>query len=73
MLLVLTAKFRNSSKDKEVEIVLSREDLANLVGAATETLVRLLQEFKNDGLIDLKSKKIIILNPKGLVQKSKFY
>ncbi|HRY32012.1 MAG TPA: Crp/Fnr family transcriptional regulator [Bacteroidales bacterium] len=43
-------------------ITLSREDLANLIGTATETVIRLLSEFKHDGLITLNGRKISILD-----------
>lgn len=42
-------------------INLSREDLANFVGTATETLIRLLKEFKNEGVIETQTRKVIIL------------
>jgi len=73
ILLLLTAKFKKSAASGMVEIILSREDLANMVGTATETLVRLLQEFKKEGTIELNAKKIIVLKPKELIVISKFY
>jgi CRP/FNR family transcriptional regulator len=39
---------------------ISRTDLAELSGMSMESVVRLLSEFKQDGIIDLKGKKIII-------------
>ncbi len=42
-------------------INLSREDLANFVGTATETLIRLLKEFKDEGVIETQTRKLIIL------------
>jgi CRP-like cAMP-binding protein len=51
---------------KEDPINLSREDLANFVGTATETLIRLLKEFKEDKLIDIATRKLTILNNTGL-------
>ncbi len=50
----------------EEPINLSREDLANFVGTATETLIRLLKEFKEDGYIDIATRKLTILNQTGL-------
>lgn len=41
-----------------LQIALTREELANMVGTATESVIRLLSEFKQDGLIDLKGRKI---------------
>lgn len=43
-----------------LNIQLSREDLANMVGTATESCIRLLSEFKKDGYIELSGKKIVI-------------
>ena len=56
-----------------VEINLTREDLANIVGTATETLIRLLQEFKQDSLITTKGRKIKIENPDGLLKTANLY
>jgi CRP/FNR family transcriptional regulator len=52
----------------EEPINLSREDFANFVGTATETLIRLLKEFKEDGLIETQTRKVIILNSDKLHQ-----
>ena len=56
-----------------IDISLSREDLANIVGTATETVIRLLSEFKRDGLISLEGKKIKILKPRELAKEADFY
>lgn len=48
------------------EINLSREDLANFVGTATETLIRLLKEFKEDGMIEIHVRKLAIIDKIGL-------
>lgn len=45
-----------------LNIHLSREDLANMVGTATESCIRLLSEMKKEGLIQLSGKKIILAN-----------
>ncbi len=49
-----------------LQISLTREELANIVGTATESVIRLLSEFKADKLIELNGRKIMILNRKGL-------
>ena len=51
-----------------ISVQLSREDIANLVGTATETAIRLLSELNRDGVIELKGKKINILNMRELVR-----
>ncbi len=47
-------------------INLSREDLANLVGTATETIIRILSEFKDANLIIIVGRKIILHDIEGL-------
>jgi len=56
-----------------IDIALSREDLANIVGTATETVIRLLSEFKSDGLIGLEGKKIKVLDAQRLIHEADFY
>lgn len=51
---------------KYLRISLTREELANIVGTATESVIRLLSEFKSDSLVELNGRKIKILNLKGL-------
>jgi len=72
-LLILTEKFRKSPSNEPVEILLSREELANMVGTATETLVRLLREMKKDGVIEINARAITVVNFKELVIMSKSY
>lgn len=47
-------------------ITLTREELANIVGTATESIIRLLSEFKNDGLIELQGRKIKLIGINAL-------
>jgi CRP/FNR family transcriptional regulator len=54
--------------DSCINVSLSREDLANMVGTATETVIRLLADFKNEKLIATKGKKIEILNLNRLIK-----
>lgn len=57
----------------KIDIVLTREEIAGIVGTATETVIRLLSEFKKDDLIDFDGKKIIVRDKKGLARLSDFY
>ena len=45
-----------------VEINMSREDLASLVGTARENIVRILKDFKDEGILETKARKIRILD-----------
>lgn len=51
-----------------LNINISREEFANLIGTARETATRLLSEFKDDGIVELFGKKIRILNTYKLIQ-----
>ena len=49
-----------------IDVVLTREEIANTIGTATESAIRLLSNLKKDGVIDLIGKKIKILNKNAL-------
>ena len=55
-LLILKEKYA----EQDGEILLPREDLANIVGTARESLGRLLKEFKEENLIEVNNKIIKI-------------
>lgn len=52
----------------DLEIALSREDIAKIVGTATESVIRLLSDLKKEGTIAFKGKKISILKPESLAK-----
>ena len=56
-----------------LQISLTREELANIVGTATESVIRLLSEFKGDKLIELNGRKIKIMNVKALKKVGNVY
>ena len=45
-----------------LNINLSREEIANSIGTATESSIRLLSQFKKEGLIEIKGKKIKVID-----------
>lgn len=55
--------------DGEVKpyINLSRENMAQSIGIATESLIRTLGDFKDEKLIDIEAGKVTILDPKRLM------
>ncbi len=65
VLLLLVNDF-GLDKQNFLQISLTREELANIVGTATESVIRLLSEFKADKLVELNGRKIRIMNRKGL-------
>lgn len=60
-LVSLTDEF-GLDNDNILQISLTREEFANIVGTATESIIRLLSEFKSDNLIELQGRKIKIVN-----------
>ncbi|MBN3583662.1 Crp/Fnr family transcriptional regulator [Algoriphagus aestuarii] len=60
-------------ENQKIDLILSREEIAGLVGTATESVIRLLSEFKKDNLIALEGKRIILKDRKGLARLSDFY
>jgi CRP-like cAMP-binding protein len=66
MLLWLKATF-GLDEDNCIDVKISREDIANMVGSATEAVIRLLAELNKENLIDLQGKKIVIKDLDGLV------
>jgi CRP-like cAMP-binding protein len=54
------------NEDETLKIQLSREELAGMIGTATESCIRLLSDFNKLGLIALTGKKIILKNVNGL-------
>ena len=65
---LLTLKKKYAKEDQvPFSISISREDLANIAGTATESLIRTLSDFKNEKLIEIKDGKIILLEEKKLL------
>lgn len=66
-LVMLRDVYKNGSNDTDpVDISLTREILANIVGTATETLIRILRDFKEEGLIESKGRKLTVIKIKTL-------
>lgn len=51
-----------------IKISLTREEVANLIGTATESAIRLISEFKADKLIEVDGRNIKILNREMLTK-----
>ncbi len=60
-LVKLSDKYKKEG-DTKFSMHVSREDLANIVGTATETVIRTLSDFKEDQLIEVTGGTITILN-----------
>lgn len=52
----------------QVNVPLSRGEMAEMIGAAPETMIRVLKEFREEGLLKVKGTEILILKPDDLNQ-----
>ena len=72
-LIVLREKYKEESADeKDIILNISRMDLANMAGIAQENVIRLLKEFKAEGIVETDGRKIWIKDIKLLVKKSNY-
>lgn len=51
-----------------IKISLTREEIANIIGTATESAIRLISEFKQDRLIEVEGRNLKILNHDKLIK-----
>lgn len=49
-------------KTQSFELNLSRKELAELTGMSTESVIRMLKKFKDDGIIEMENKSIKIID-----------
>mgnify|MGYP000256467645 CR=1 FL=1 len=61
----MNLNFVSTNKDF-IDVNLSREDFADIIGAATESTIRLLSEFKKKKIIAFKGKNIAIIDEAAL-------
>lgn len=68
-LLYLETTF-GKNEDGSLRLHVSREELAGMIGTATESCIRLLSEFNKNKLIEISGKKITLLDRNGLKRAS---
>lgn len=65
--LLLLQESYGQNEEGHINITLRREDLANVIGTATETLIRALNDLKREELIHVERKKIAVLDERRLL------
>ncbi len=65
-LLRLKKTYQETEEDGQFSISISRGDLAAIVGTAKESVIRILSEFKEDGVISVKGSEIKVKKTKVL-------
>ncbi len=67
-LIVLREKYKvNFQPGMPVEIRMSRDDLASLVGTVRENITRILSEFKDAGIVETKGRRILVHDVNKLI------
>lgn len=66
--ILMLNEFYGADKEGVINSIVSRDDIANIVGTATETTIRILSDFKSEKLIELLGKKIKIINRPGILK-----
>lgn len=66
VLLVLGEKFGYEADGETISVSLSREEIAGLMGTATETAIRILNSLRDEGLVATSGRKIRLTNKTGL-------
>jgi CRP-like cAMP-binding protein/ActR/RegA family two-component response regulator len=66
--LIMLANRYQEDKTKHFAIAITREDLASIVGTATETVIRTLSDFKEESLIEMKGSLITVLDYEKLAR-----
>lgn len=69
LLLLLKESYGKPAKRGiEINLHLSREELAHMIGITQETAIRLLSDFKKEGLIEVENRDIMITNVEKLIE-----
>jgi CRP-like cAMP-binding protein len=72
-LIVLREKYKDgTAPNEDIVLNISRTDLANIAGIAQENVVRLLKEFKLEGILETDGRKILIKEIKMLVKRANY-
>jgi len=58
----------NIFKDTAFDLPITRKDLAELAGMSTESVIRTMKKFQDDGLIKNTGKRFEIIDPEGLLK-----
>lgn len=74
LLLVFNNRYGKKTKEgSELELALTRQEWAEIVGTTQESVIRLLSDFKKQKMINTSGKKIVILDMDALVEYANIY
>ena len=64
---MLQHSYQKENASDKFSMPVSRDDLASIVGASKETVIRTLSDFKDEGLIEINGSTITIVNENKLI------
>lgn len=65
--ITMSSKFREQGySPNSFRLPMSRQDIANYLCMASETVSRIVSRFENEGLLEANGHEYLILNPRGL-------
>ncbi len=65
-ILMLSEKYGLETDNATLRVTVTRQELADYVGTATESVIRILSEFRQERVIDITGRRIRILNRRAL-------
>ncbi|MTI33481.1 Crp/Fnr family transcriptional regulator [Xanthovirga aplysinae] len=67
-LLLLKERYGLEEKKQLLQVTLTREEIASMIGSTTETVIRTLNDFRKEGIIEFFGRKIAINNLQSLIK-----
>jgi CRP/FNR family transcriptional regulator, polysaccharide utilization system transcription regulator len=61
-LILLQDKYKDENEKEPFTIAMQRDNLSAIVGSSKETVIRMLSDFKDEGLIQIAGRNITIMN-----------
>jgi CRP-like cAMP-binding protein len=69
-LIVLREKYKDEQEGTLIKLTVSRADLSRMAGIAEENVIRVLKEFKEEHILEISGRKILITDIKLLVKRA---
>lgn len=69
LLLILKESYgKPTKKGLMIDLRLTREEMAEMIGATQETAIRLISDFRKEGIIEVKDREITLLDIPALIE-----
>jgi CRP-like cAMP-binding protein len=71
-LIILREKYKDEQDTILVKLTVSRADLARMAGIAEENVIRILKDFKQEGILETAGRDILIKDIRLLVKRANY-